>query len=69
MFVIPLAIIGVLFFNENAEFFAQADKNLAAGMTWQVIEDGCRAPQKGELYIASVDTTTGKEYVCFKLKD
>tara|TARA_Y100000389_G_C17073012_1_gene322923 strand:+ start:257 stop:466 length:210 start_codon:yes stop_codon:yes gene_type:complete len=69
MLVLATIVIGGLFFNDNAEFFKQANKNYADGMTWQSIEEGCRAPNSNELYIASVDTSTGEEWVCFKMKE
>tara|TARA_B100000902_G_scaffold89522_1_gene93280 strand:+ start:1376 stop:1678 length:303 start_codon:yes stop_codon:yes gene_type:complete len=69
MFVLAITLMGGLFIYDNAEFFAQAEKNHANGLTWQAIEDGCRAPNSDEIYIASVDQATGKEWVCFKMKD
>tara|TARA_B100001057_G_scaffold137644_1_gene137295 strand:- start:4695 stop:4904 length:210 start_codon:yes stop_codon:yes gene_type:complete len=69
MFVFAVTLIGGLFIYDNAEFFEQANKNYAAGLTWQSIEDGCRSPDSNELYIASVDPSTGKEWVCFKMKE
>ena len=60
-------LMGGLFVNDNAEFFAQADANYAAGLTWQHIQGGCRAPDPNELYISAKNEDTGKEWVCFKI--
>ena len=67
MFILTMAVMGGLFFNDNSEFFAQADANYAAGLTWQHIEGGCRAPDPNELYISAKNEDTGKEWVCFKM--
>mgnify|MGYP003322780466 FL=1 len=66
--VVALMLMGGLFVNDNAEFFAQADANYAAGLTWQHIEGGCRAPDPNELYISAKNEDTGKEWVCFKMR-
>lgn len=69
MFVFTVALMGGLFFNENAEFFAQADKNYADGLRWAKIEEGCRAPNLKELFISAKNEDTGKEFVCFKMME
>tara|TARA_B100000424_G_C22653090_1_gene359928 strand:+ start:404 stop:607 length:204 start_codon:yes stop_codon:yes gene_type:complete len=66
MTAFALIVVGGLFFNENAEFFAQANKNFDAGMIWHKIT--CRAPDPNELSIPLKNEDTGKEYVCFKMK-
>ncbi len=68
MLVLATVVIGGLFFNDNAEFFAQANKNHADGMKWATIKEGCRAPNPNELHIAAIDENTGKKWVCFKMR-
>ena len=37
MLVLATIVIGGLFFNDNAEFFEQANKNYADGMRWYLL--------------------------------
>tara|TARA_B100001094_G_scaffold323255_1_gene373788 strand:- start:1271 stop:1480 length:210 start_codon:yes stop_codon:yes gene_type:complete len=68
MLVLATIVIGGLFFNDNAEFFEQANKNYADGMRWSKIEQGCRAPNPEEIYISAINESTGEEWVCFKMR-
>tara|TARA_B100000575_G_C22765370_1_gene455116 strand:+ start:205 stop:405 length:201 start_codon:yes stop_codon:yes gene_type:complete len=61
-----LMTVGALWSIDNQEFIQTANKQIADGYAWNIIE--CRQPNKNVPYLA-ITGPTGKEYVCSKLKN
>jgi len=62
-----LILVSALFFNDNAEFIAKANEQIAKGAEWKYV--GLQSREPGTLAIPLVREDTGEESIIFKLKN